>query len=252
MTKLKIYPSITTTRGSNWRKQICDIKKLSLKEICLFPTCLDMKERKRLYRLLKGTPIKRIPLVHLRNDMELWELDYLVKNYKVKAFNIHPLSRYPIINDFSKYKEKIYIENFRQPLNEKEIKQFKGICIDFSHLEYSRLCYPKDYRHNLRLIKKYPHDYAHISAVKYKRCTATFELGSLAHHENKFSPGLAAKYKSDVDKKCYSLHYLGDLSELDYLKRYLSKYRPSVIAIELENSIAEQLQIKKYILKLLK
>ncbi len=30
----------------------------------------------------------------------------------------------------------------------------------------------------------------------YKRCHATFELGSLAHHENKSSRELAAKYKN--------------------------------------------------------
>jgi len=225
MTKVRVYPSITTTRGSDWKGQIQEIKKLGLKEICLFPTCLDIKKRRELYRLLKRTGIKRIPLVHLRSDMELWELDYLVKNYKVKAFNVHSSSRYPIINDFLRYKEKIYIENFRQPLNEKEVKRFSGICIDFSHLEDSRLYYSKDYKHNLRLIKKYPCGCAHISAFTYD---------------------------PEGTKKYHSVHHLDNLSELNYLRKYPKKHFPSITAIELENSIGEQLRAKRYILKLLK
>ena len=50
----------------------------------------------------------------------------------------------------------------------------------------------------------------------------------------------------------YASHYLEDLSELDYLKKYPANYFSDFIAIELENSIKEQLEVKDYIIDLLK
>ena len=47
----------------------------------------------------------------------------------------------------------------------------------------------------------------------------------------------------------YDCHWLGDLSELNYLTRY-KRWLPGVVVIELENSISEQLKIKKYLEKL--
>jgi len=44
---------------------------------------------------------------------------------------------------------------------------------------------------------------------------------------------------------------LEDFSELDYLRKYPKDYFSSLIALELENTIKEQLKAKEYILDIL-
>jgi len=224
----KILPTITTISKGLWRKKIEEVKKLRLKEVFVFLTALDEKERKEFYELLKETEIEKIPFVHIRSDMKLSELDYLVENYKTELFNVHTEKQYPFVYDYSKYKNIICIENicaFR--LNEKEIKDYAGTCLDFAHLENIRLTNKKAYEHDVKILEKYPVKCNHISAIK--------EISFL---------------RKNIMK--YDSHYLEDLSELDYLKKYPANYFSSFIAIELENSIKEQLKAKDYILDLLK
>jgi len=226
----KILPTITTISNNLWRNKIEEAKKLKLKEVFVFLTALDKKERKELYKLLKETEIERIPFVHIRSDMELSELDYLVKNYETEVFNVHTEKQYPFLYDYSKYKHMICIENvcaFR--LDEKEIKNYAGICLDFTHLENVRLIDKKAYEHDIRVLKKYPIKCNHISAIR----------------KSPFSKKESARLRHDC-------HYLEDLSELDYLKKYPANYFSRFIAIELENNIKEQLKIKDYIVDLLK
>lgn len=224
----KILPTITTISKGLWRNKIEEVKKLKLKEVFLFLTALEKKERKQLYKLLEETEIEKIPFVHIRSDMKLSELDYLVKNYKTEIFNIHTEKQYPFLYDCSKYKDIICIENvcaFR--LDEKEIKEYAGICLDFTHLENIKLTNKKAYEHDVRVLEKYPIKCNHVSAIR----------------KTSFLRKNIMKYDS---------HYLKDLSELDYLKKYPAKYFSPFIAIELENSIKEQLEVKDYIANLLK
>jgi hypothetical protein len=224
----KILPSITTINGSLWKNKIEEVKKLRLKEVFLFLTSVKEEKRKELYELLKNTEVEIIPLVHIREDMNLWELDYLVKEYKVEAFNIHNKREYPFSYDYSKYKNMIYIENTILPLKEEEIKEFAGICLDLSHLEGSKTMRKEIYENDIKLIEKYPIGCNHISGV-----------------EKDFS---SDKEHTPV----YDKHFIDDLSELDYLKNYPRKYFSNLIAIELENSIEDQLKARSYIFNLLK
>lgn len=224
---MQILPTITTITPKAWRDKVKEVKKLKLKEVALFPTCLNQEERKELYQLLKKTNVKSIPFVHLRNDMEIWELDYLVKNYQTKVFNTHTQREYPFLYDYAKYKDVIYIENVYEPLDEEEIKEFAGVCLDVSHLETDRILDIKKYEHNIKIIDKYGCGCNHISAVK----------------------DIITKDEKNYSK--YDTHFLEDLSELDYLKKYPLKYFASFIAIELENTIEEQLKAKEYIVNLL-
>ena len=223
----KILLSITTTSGSDWRKMVGDINELGLKEAALFPTCLDEKERKELYRLVENSSIKSIPFVHIRNDMGLEEMDYLIKKYNTKVFNTHSKRERPMFSDYSKHKNIIYIENVYHPFDEQELKDFAGICLDFSHLETDRLLYKDIFDYDIEMMEKYPIGCNHISAIKKE--TRVDEMG----------------------KTRYDEHHLEDLSELDYLKRYPLKYFSDFVAIELENSIKEQITIKDYISDLL-
>ncbi len=228
--KRKIYLSITTTPRSDWRDKIEETERFGLTEVCLFPTFLKKPEREELYRLLENSPVKKIPLVHLREeDMETEEIDYLAKRFQVETFNLHS----PLGSDFQeklgKYARNIYIENHPfVSLNEDELKKVAGICIDFSHLEDARLLKPKVYAENIELIEYCPSGCSHISAIA---------------KEPRINP------PSTVLQ--HNAHFLEALSEMDYLKNYPAKFFPPVIAIELENSLKEQLKIRDYIVKLL-
>lgn len=219
----KILPTITTTDDSDWRKKLNEIKKLKLEEVAVFPTCLDRKERSELYGLLKETKVKRAPLFHLRDDILSEEVEYFIKNYQTKMFCIHSSREYCFPTDIEKYKKMVFIENTRTPLDEKEIKEFAGVCLDFSHLEDDRRMRPENFAINKKIIEKYPVGCGHISAIK--------------------------KEKKD-DR--YSSHFFQELSEFDYLKKYPKKYFPKILAIELVNSIGEQLKVKDYLKNILK
>lgn len=225
--KRQFFPAITTTKGADWREMIREIDELGLCEIAIFPTCLGKQERKELYNLLETTNLKSIPLVHLRGDMALEELDYLAEKYRTKLFNIHTPRRNPLVTDFSRYKKQIYIENGHPLFTEKELDSFTGICLDFSHLENDRRLNKEVFQGTIEMFKKYPIGWAHVSAVME---TPHVDIdGYFTYHE----------------------HRLKNFSELDYLKNYPLNYFPNFIAMELTNPLKEQQKAIDYILKIL-
>ncbi|MFH1820396.1 MAG: hypothetical protein ABH805_00515 [Candidatus Nealsonbacteria bacterium] len=225
---MTILPALTTITKSAWRNKIEEIEKLKLKEIALFPTCLNLKERQELYSFLEKTKVSRIPFVHLRSDMDLGEIEYLVQRYGTQLFNTHTERQHPMLYDYGKYKKIIFIENIYLPFDEQEIKEFGGVCVDLSHLENDRLQHEDIYKKNVEIIEKYPIGCSHFSAVKKE---------THVNEENQIR---------------YDNHYLDDLKEMDYLKRYPLKYFGSFSAVELENKIEEQLKIKEYVIKIKK
>ncbi|MCD6149219.1 hypothetical protein J7J13_00335 [bacterium] len=221
MENKKILVTLTTTPGSNWREKIKEVSAYNIREIALFLTGLGLSERKKLYALLEKSPIKSVPHVHLRTDMDVDELDYLSEKYNTQVFNLHPEKDFPIIYDYSKYFSKIYIENLPKiiPTNE-ELEKFAGLCIDFSHWECPSL-FNADYKDFEDKAVKYKVGCCHISAVKI-----FFGIWK------------------------YDSHRMSKLKELDYIKKYV-KYLPDLISIELENSLKEQLKVRKYLEKII-
>ena len=219
-----ILPTITTTHDSNWKEKIEEIDKLNLEEVALFPTCLNKEERKEMYELLDKTKLKRIPFVHIRSDFDEEEIGWLKEKYQTKVFNTHSEKLYPLFNSWDKYKKDfIYLENTHLGFPEDELKIYAGICIDFSHLENDRLLYPERYEQSLQIIKKVKIGCAHLSAIR---------------SENRFD---------EKEELRYDFHKLNNLSDMDYLKNYSQEYFPEYMAIELENSLEEQIEIKKYL-----
>ena len=220
---MKIVPAITTITPGAWRKKLAEVKKFKLKEVCLFLTCLDPGQRKEFYSLFKETGVETIPFAHIKNDTELWELDYLAKTYKTKTFNTHPKKECPPLYDYGRYKKSIYIENVYGPFDEAEIEEFGGTCLDLSHLENDRLLRPGIYETNVKILKKHPPECSHLSAMKERT------------------------FLDEQKQRRLSSHHLAKLSELNYLERYPLEFFGQVTAIELENTIEEQLEVKKYL-----
>jgi len=221
----KILPSITTTRNSDWRAKIKEINKFGLREVALFPTCLNKKDRQKLYKLLESSTIKIIPLVHIRDDMPPEELNYLIKKFQVKAFNTHTYSEFPPRYPYLKHRKMIFIENVYHPFDEEEIKKFGGICLDIAHLENDRFREPEKFKHNLKVIEKYPIGCNHLSC--FQKTLRRNEEGYLR----------------------YDTHFMRKLSQLDYLKNFPKKYFSSIIALELENTVEKQLEARDYLIK---
>lgn len=227
MEKRKIYPTIVTTDGKHLEK-LKEVNMLGLEEVCVFLTGLSPQERKDFYKELEKSSIRKIPLVHLKEDFKLWEIEYFSKTYQTEVFNTHTSRQYPIPQEWFKHKERIYIENTIYPWDGEELEKFAGVCLDFSHLEDARLLRKKIYEVNIKLLDIHSCGCAHISAIK---------------KDLEYSKKWNLDYRSD--------HLFGDLSEFDYLKNYPKKYFPEIMALELENSIEEQLKAKEYIERIL-
>jgi hypothetical protein len=228
MKEQKILPTITTTSRSNWRNKIKEINELGIEEVSIFPTAINKKERQEMYGLLEKSCVKSIPFVHLRNDMDIEELDYLVKNYGTKAFNTHTEREYPFLHDYSKYKDILFIENVYEPLDGKELQKFRGICLDVSHLENDRRLRKEIFDENTKTLKKFTIGCNHISGISEEI------------------------YKDNLNENRCSPHFIENLSQLDYIKNYPREYFSPFIAIELENSIKEQLNIRNYLSDIIK
>ncbi len=213
------YPSLTSTDKSQIPINLAQITKLNIKSICLFLTCLEKDERAALFDQLKKSPIVNIPFVHLRSDMDGFEIDYLIKNFNTQIFNTHSQKEHPIKYDLSKYKNQIYIENTSGEFDEETIKDFAGICIDFSHLEHARKANETIYNKLISQIEKYPCRCCHISAIKEKPV-----------------------FDKEQNGLRYDYHFLEEMAEIDYLIKY-KKYFPEIMALELENTIEKQLEI---------
>ena len=226
----KIFVSITTTKNSDWREKIKEINRLKIEEIALFPTCLPEKERKALYRQLEKSIVKKIPIVHLRSDMNPAEMAYLKKKYKTKVFNIHTEAEYPLKHNLLKYKKVIYVENVFRGFNEDVLKKYAGICLDFAHLENDRLVNKERFFKIIKEINKFKIGMNHLSGVKKESRESRINEAGETRLDN---------------------HYLKNLSEMDYLKNYPSCFFSSFLAIELANSMKNQLEVRDYLYKLL-
>lgn len=223
----QFLPSITTTAGANWRRMVKDIDKLGLKKIALFLTCLDKENRQELYSLISKTGLNEVPFAHLRSDIAPAEIDWLVANYKTKVFNLHAKTDFPHLYDYSAYKSLIYIENVYASPRKRELDNWAGICLDFSHLENSRLLGSPRYKRDFNLLKKYPVGCNHISAI------------------------LPEVSQDEFGYQVYTSHHFKSLSNFDYLKNYPRDFFSPYLAMELDNPLKDQLTAIDYLLKIL-
>ena len=67
--KKRILVSITGYRQKDWSSKLGEIEKHQIKRIALFLEMFNKGQRKKIYSALLSSNIKKIPLVHARNDM---------------------------------------------------------------------------------------------------------------------------------------------------------------------------------------
>lgn len=223
----RIIPSITTHNrvGSTWREKIGEILPLKISELGLFVTGLQKAERKECYRLLcyvREQHFFTIPFVHAVSDMDDTEYEMLRTTFKTEWFNLHPLSEFPLKQPLSNVtKSRIVIENscFVEPLLETDLDGFAGLCIDLAHLEDARLAAPDCYARNVEICQRFPVHANHISGVQ--SFSERFHKGRPAH----------------------SVHTVTGALELEYLKNSPGEAISPLAALELENTIEEQLRL---------
>jgi len=212
---------ITGWKDEHWKSKLAEINRYKIKKIGLFLEMFTPEKRKKVYRALLDSEVKEIPLVHLRNEMSLEEIRFLMKNFKTKYFTIHE-STFRVIKKWDKVRRMLYLEmnaDNKIPKGDK-VQGIGGFCVDLSHYMMEKTLDSKEYGYIET--KK--------TILKYFKC----------NHVNGYS------YANNRD-----VHTVKNLKEFEYLKKIPKYLFGDVIAIETFNSIKDQLIYKKHLVKLL-
>jgi hypothetical protein len=215
----RLLLSITGKKDIDWQSKLEEIEKFKITEVALFLEQFTQKQREKIYPALLKSEIKKIPLVHLRHGMNKDEIDFLKKNYGVTYFTIHEKHFEHLDRWFGFYKD-LYLEmNYDNFIPKQiDIKKIGGFCVDLAHFQ---VAFKKNYKEFFYTIEKNHH---------YFNC----------NHVNGYSS------KENVD-----IHLIQSLKDFDYLKNLPKFLFGKVIALEVDNSIKDQLKFKKYLSELL-
>lgn len=216
-----ILVSLTGRIEVEWRAKMEEINKHKLSEIALFLEFYRRSERKKIYQALEKSCVKKIPLIHIKNDMTRDELKYLCERYSNPCLTIHENS-FDKLPEWSGYHQHLFLEmNFDDKVSrDVDISRIGGFCVDLSHFKSAEEKWSKEFEYTL----------------KQKNKKNLF----MCNHLNGYD------YKNNTD-----LHTISSLDEFDYLKTLPDFVFGNIIALEVFNPIKEQLEYKEYITKLL-
>lgn len=231
-----ILPSITTLNlcNSSWHSKILEVEELQIRHVALFVTGLSNEERALCFEKLQALRRKHdfsIPFVHAVSRMKEEEYLFLMDNFGTDFFNLHPLKQFPLTEKLStKVREHICIENASSStvLEESDLEGFAGICLDISHLEDTRRVNPVVFLQMEKFLSTHRICANHISGSS-----------QVPEFDNNGTPQ-------------FSRHLASGVKDFDYLSRYPETYFSSYCAIEVENSLREQLTFVAYIESMLK
>ena len=218
---MKIYPSITGNTKKELEEKIDEVNNLKIKEIPLFVQRLTKVERKVIYQLLEKSTVKRIPLVHIKNKMNLEELEYLKREFNTDYFTIHE-SGFDHLDKWTGFEKDLFLEMSTDDTVKDNVKveNIGGFCVDLSHYKKQKDRETIDYEY----------------VYNRRKETQLFKC----NHVSGYSP-----------QQMTDLHFVDTVSSFDYLKELPGFVFGEVVAIEVFNSIARQLEFKKYIENLL-
>lgn len=220
--KSDILVSITGSTKQEWQNKLKEIEGFQIREVALFLEMYDKKEKQIIYKALLNSSIDRIPLVHIRHDMVKDELNFLQEKFKTKYFTCHEENF--VNHDVEHWKgfyKDIYLEmNFDNFVSKTvDIEKIGGFCVDLAHFKVG--------------LEKLSKDFEYVFNRKDKKLFTCNHLNGWNSEKN-------------VD-----MHTIYDLKNFDYLKNLPKFIFGKVIALETSNSIKEQLEFKKYLLKFL-
>lgn len=220
--KDKILLTIVGFTPAGCKRKIKQLENYKIKRCSLFLEFLSKKQKQKVYKYLLDSSIKEIPFCHARNDMSLKEFNFLKKKFKTKYFNIHTNS-FQYLNKWKGIHKQLLVEfSFRNLIPaRKDIEKIKGFCIDLSHFQAAK--------------ERGALEYNFI--ISYKKQPEKF----IANHLNGYSKLFRKDIHYPTSKK--QLNYLTDLP-----KFLFGKY----IALEMFNSIKQQLEYKDYAYSLIK
>ncbi len=215
----KFYLSITGKGNIAWQNKLEEINRLGIEEAAVFLTQFEPRERESFYKFLLKSSLKKVPLVHLRDDSDKGEIEFFIKNFGTKYFNIHE-ANFDILDKWSGYWDKLYLEMDYDGVIAKNVKVEKigGFCVDFAHFKSSVVSGSKEANF--------------IFLRKNKTKIACNHLSGYSEENN-----------------C-DIHDATGVKEFDYLKTLPEYVFGKVIAFEINNSIKEQMEFRKYIINL--
>lgn len=229
----KILVSLLVRPESNWREEITKFNTLGITEIALFIDFFSLEQRKEVYRLLATSSLKSAPYVHISNDFEEGEIEYLVTTYGTTVLGLS-LNNFALafIATMIKFSDLIAPEN---PVEKKYIALFtdealsrsgvSGVCLDIATLEYNRRYSKKQYQSAIHALDHHPLKATQIGPVSENWFKRIFRLKS---------------------------RHLSTLTDLHYLKNVPGAYLSDLLVLDLKNSLEEQIEVKAYLESLFK
>jgi len=213
----KILVSITGSKEADWQSKLDEINKRSIKKIALFLEIFEKSQRNKIYKALLSSCVKKIPLVHLRNDMTAEELIFLKENFNPKYFTIHE-SSFKHLDKWKGFEKQLFLEMNTDNVVPEMVKVDKigGFCVDLSHFKVEQV--------------KKSKEFAYISERKnigkYFKC----------NHLNGYS------YKTNKD-----VHTIKNLNQFAYLTTLPKFVFGEYIAMETFNPISQQLKFRDHV-----
>lgn len=219
----QILVSITGDRDYHYKRKIAEINQKSISNIALFLEKFSFKHRQTIYQRLENSSVQEIPLVHLRHDMKKEEITFLERRYNSKYFTIHE-DHFNILSEWEGFEDKLFLEmsTDNKVAENVKVEKIGGFCVDLAHYRKQ-----KDI-HSLA-------DYQYIDDRKNQK--TLFKCNHLS--------GYSFSQKMD-------LHYVSHKKEFNYLIDLPSFLFGDIIAMEINNSIQDQIYYREVALAILK
>jgi len=216
-----ITVGITGYKDRHWQDKLKEIEKLKISRASLFLERFTKRQRDKIYQALLKSKIKEIPLVHIRNDMTRDELIFLAEKYHQPYFTIHE-SSFKYLDKWRGFHKNLYLEmDYDNYVSAKvKVEKVGGFCVDLAHFKAGEEKFSKDFEYVIEMKNK----------KQYFKCNHISGYSFAGNHD---------------------IHAPKNLKDFDYLETLPKFLFGDVMAIEVDNSIAEQLKFKKYLVKIL-
>ncbi len=129
----KVFVSLTGYDAKTFESKFKEIKKFNITEAAVFLSALPHEKHKYVFEKLLKSNIKYVPLVHIKDDTTKDEIEFFVKHFKTKYFNIHNRNL-KNIDKYAPYTTNILLETHpKVEFDESALIKIGGFCIDVAH-----------------------------------------------------------------------------------------------------------------------